>query len=430
MPLSISLLPQSPNSLLHSPRDRLRILKLKKILIDEAILAVQDFFIYKCIDRFDGHVGETLCQIRAYYNYLLRSNLYRFYRDIDVEKQVTTLEQVSNKIFALIKDYQYWNHQREKYQSLNEFLQEKNVICDMPELIIYLTQLHLLSRFKMFNTNEDASIDYRKMCNALGISKHTARYIIHLYQINISKKSVDFIYSLLANKNNNITLNLFESLRKIDDDCRFTLPCYWVMDILYDDMLREKCPILVVCKRRMKHNHIDTIFLLFKVSPVTKEYEYYPFNKAAGDDLYFTVVGFADYSKANLIPDREQYTQNFISYGVRNILFANMAIHPQYSGRKLSQDKDTPFLNLLEEKKNIVSQPNEQMTLLKLLHRDQQVMSDYAQRIGCFKANPILFYIRHIFCDTLNNQQQLNKLYEKKREDIILEALPLGNAFV
>jgi uncharacterized protein (DUF486 family) len=63
---TLSLLPQCPSSLLNSVKQTEQLLKLKKLLINCAILAIKSFFYLRRPADFDAHVGDTLCQIRAY----------------------------------------------------------------------------------------------------------------------------------------------------------------------------------------------------------------------------------------------------------------------------------------------------------------------------------------------------------------------------
>jgi len=414
MPASIVLLPQSPQGLLQSLSDRVRILMLKKLLIDETIATLEDFFLHQYMHNFDGHVGETLCQIRGYQLYWLKLNLENDGNRFILAKKIHSLQQLSHKLAVLIQQYQLNIHRREEPQTVSDFLQVHNAIYEVSPLEVYLIQLHLLSRFKAFDADGNISIDYKKMCTSLNISKHMARKIIHIYQVEASQYSINFIYSLIVKRFNKSSLiNIFNDLKKIDDDGRSTLPCYWVMELMYESMRSQNYPILVVCERRINNQYMDTVFLVFKPSSfAVNEYEYCPLSNGNLNNLHFIVKGIANYNGSSVIPSKEQYIKSFKEEGIRKIIFANMAIHPQYTGKKLSLYKDNPYLDLLKEKINQDSMFGKQIKLLADLHQSQQKMKMYAEQLGCGKQNPSFLYIRHIFCDTLNNQLQLSKLNE------------------
>ncbi len=400
---SVSLLPQSPQGLLLSPSDRLRVLALKKALVDQAISALQDFLIYQRAHAFDGHIGDTSCQIRAYQVYLLISTQRN---ETSIQYQLEELRHLSARIADAIVDYQASNHKKERYQSIIDFLRERNISCNLSELTIYLTQLHVLSSFKAHHNNGDLIIEYKKMCKALNISKHTARKIVHIYQVNVSKLSCDFIHSLILRNFNVFPDYFIDNLRKIDEDGRHSLPCYLIFCALYEAMLKQKCPILITCKRYFKNKHVDTISLVFKVSDNKKNYVYCPLNNVKENDLYFVIHGDSYFDDAKLHLEKSNYIKYFIKQGIKNILFSNMAVHPQYSGKKLMPYKDEPFLKTNEEKIG-VEMGKINLTLLTDLHIEQQKMRAYANKFGFGKFDQAFFYIRHIFCDTLVNQAQV-----------------------
>src|SRR3990167_233503 len=283
MTTSISLLPQSPQGMLLCPSDRLRILTLKKILIDEAISALEDFLIYRRASAFDGHIGETSCQIRAYHIYLL---ILTQKNNVDILYELEELKHLSARIATVIIQYQANTHKKEKPQTIIDFFQEKNLSCTLSELSAYLTQLHLLSSFKTSVNNGDLIINYQEMCKTLKIFKHTARKIVHIYQVNISQLSCNFIQSLMLQTCNALSEHIFNSLIKIDEDGRYALPCYWIIHVLYAAMLKQKCPILIISERYFKNEYMDTIQFVFKVSSDGKDYEYCPLNDALKKDLY------------------------------------------------------------------------------------------------------------------------------------------------
>lgn len=94
----------------------------------------------------------------------------------------------------------------------------------------------------------------------------------------------------------------------------------------------------------------------------------------------------------------------------------NMAYHPQYSGKKLLEYRDNPFLSYNLEDNTISLMQSE---LMKIRH------SSYF--FGCCSDNRSLFLVNHIYCHTILNTvnlQKWNKMNANKVIDSKIRDLP------
>lgn len=84
-----------------------------------------------------------------------------------------------------------------------------------------------------------------------------------------------------------------------------------------------------------------------------------------------------------------EYIQRFNDVGLVQVILMNMAGHPQYSGKLLSDMKENPFQDL-------ICVGDFEARFLKLKNSSTEK--------GCTITNPSLYFIRHIFCDYAFNQ--------------------------
>ena len=78
---------------------KLKILKLLNFFIEEMMEAIDLFYIQKRYDLFDPHVGDTLCQIRAY-KILLLAQMPEFLEKVKL--RLTQLSQLHQKIQKIV----------------------------------------------------------------------------------------------------------------------------------------------------------------------------------------------------------------------------------------------------------------------------------------------------------------------------------------
>jgi hypothetical protein len=95
------------------------------------------------------------------------------------------------------------------------------------------------------------------------------------------------------------------------------------------------------------------------------------------------IKGMVEYTDDDSLESSQSYENRIIETGLINIILANMAAHPQYSGNKLHSLQNNPFENIAQFKN--LSQEIKQMKSFSKIH-------------GCCETNKSLFFIKHIFC--------------------------------
>lgn len=99
--------------------------------------------------------------------------------------------------------------------------------------------------------------------------------------------------------------------------------------------------------------------------------------------------------------DMNTLTRLISEIGVKDCILANMVIHPQYSGKKLTGIKNfflTPIISCSSK-----SISDNALLLLESYVNHKHIAENY----GCSDNKQSLFYIRHIFCDYVDHQLSL-----------------------
>ena len=63
---NLLLFPYSSKTILVDQKMKMKVLHFTDFFLEEIIAAIELFFLKKEFQKFDAHVGDTLCQIRAY----------------------------------------------------------------------------------------------------------------------------------------------------------------------------------------------------------------------------------------------------------------------------------------------------------------------------------------------------------------------------
>ena len=424
MTTTLNLLHQSPETVLTTTEMKLKILDLLAFFIKECIDALTEFYIKKNLSKFDPHVGETSCQIRAYMFFLISSKERDEHDYVNIEEKIKKFESDyyliqdrKKELLAALDDIHSGSRMGWlKQLRLEQFLKENRLIFNISEETLLLMQSHFLTRFKSANAYGDTCINYEKICYVMGVTRKLSKKIVRNYQIKIADHSVKFIYDLWQELPEHKDMELLFSHFKLnDDDSRPVLPCYAVMKILISHMMKSKLPILIMVKR-MNGSEIDIVPLFFSV--LQNKFILSPLdtNSVSLDNPCMVIYGKVNYSRSNFVETQAQFIQRFIRTGLITILLANMADHPQYPGKKLSSVNVNPFFDFVAENENgslCVNGSANFADQIKMLGNELAEMQLIANTEKCSKKNPFLFLINHIFCDSISNQLQI---YEKNKE--------------
>jgi hypothetical protein len=406
---TLQLLPQSPKTQIPTHLKFSKVIYLLKFFTQHVIEALEAFYVRQYFHEFDPHVGETSCQIRAYQMILLsmsvnKTNKFSVYRKISLLKEL--LGRIEQDTIHYEKVDTTPQKTNAHHTTLDQFIESNKYYFELDEVEFFLVQARILTQYKTYYGDGNPCIDYQSLTRDLGVSKHTARQLVHLYQINLSQSSCNFIMHLLSDipspPFSQSDLNL---LKNFDDDDRYVLPCYWVMKAIYAHMLHTKKTILLSVKRTFNNQTVDHLLLPFTVTSSYGGIKYQTDISRLPDQPCFVVHGITKYSQP-VEETQQTYIRRLLSMGLEKIIFLNMAIHPQYSGKKLSLLSTNPL------KIDTVNPP---ISNYIGLEQEFLTLQRQAEIFGCSINNPSLFYIEHIYCDKLG---RLMNLIEPRHQEL------------
>ena len=279
---SLCFLHQARQSLLTTCEMKIKILHLIAFFTKTAIDALNNFYFKKDFSKFDPHVGETLCQIRAYKIVMLSSKVRDKVKLIAVQSEIKRLgsfyrltkERLAFFQMELISGNSQSQKEIASHTCLDVFLEENGLVFELSSDVFYLMQAYFLTIFKSLNNNEDTYLDHEKICKTMNIARKLSKKIVHYYQSNLAKDSSEYIFRLaneLPNQNLAFPLN---DLKQVDDDDRIVLPCYIATKILLENAIKHGIKILLVVQRRYEGSYdYNQVFILYEPSQYGDTFE-------------------------------------------------------------------------------------------------------------------------------------------------------------
>lgn len=419
---NITLLHQEPTALLTTYESKLKILQLFERLTSFTIDAISLFFFKNDRSKFDPHVGETLCQIRAYRVLILSTQIDKGIiekKQIELLKLKAIFKRIKIEIEALRKT---WNLNEKSKRllsssvSLHSFIQNKYLEIDLSASTLYLMKAYFLTHFKKTSCNGDTYIDHELICKDLNITRKLSKKLVRYYQLGLAQDTTPFIFGLSSNldqQNDNVGA-LIKNMRRFDDDDREVLPCYLATKIILSDMRMKRNNILLIVERQQEGVTYDYISVLF-VSTEEGVFKAKSFNELSPQTPVFVINGISEKTRNE---DKHEFIGRLLGVGFINLVLLNMAHHPQYSGCKLNQVSFDPFQQLLNQKyqdlANLDSNDVNYFVEYERIYTEINIaeagqyellkMKKISENIGCCEKNKSLFFIRHIFCDIFQNQ--------------------------
>lgn len=338
-------------------------------------------------DDFDAQVSDNLCQIRAYKTVSLARKHQQF---------STKLLRGAAQIKAVCNHY-YKNQngfEIHEFTTIDYFLNSHGIKIILDDDDFYLIQTFILSKYKNFgNYRIPQGIDYSKIINDTGISSKTLiKKLIHHFQRNVSAISCKYIFNLLEELAPDIyQLKLIRELYFKDEVNRHVVSGYEAMNV-----------ILTHAKKMLKNIKI----LLFQISEnefksitfnlnISEEGQYVKnLNEADINRTLFTFAGIVQYTN-NINESADQYIDRFLTIGLKEIILANLAQHPQYPGLHLQNKKYNPYQSLYSD-----SLPPLYRDFIRESEQKFLYYKSLATEIGCTPNNSSLFLLTHVYCDT------------------------------
>ncbi|MCK4870929.1 MAG: hypothetical protein KAS93_07455 [Gammaproteobacteria bacterium] len=391
---SYDLLPQDPASLVRGVGAAARILDLFVNLLNELIDALKIFYLERGLSRFDPHVGETSCQIRAYKT-LLYDNLVDDEILCSVMRRISFLENVRSN-YMRIYHARLHTCERIKTMTIRDLMRESGLDFEIKSDEMFLMRSWFLTKYKIEDDWFNTHIDCETIAINLNISHKQSKKLAHYFQCELAIDSSLFVQGLLEGMGaSDCDETILQFLHKDDDDGRTVMPCFHFSEIIFSHLRENRLPILFVINRRVGESVCDKLCLLCDFAVGGVQLASARVLDSYGNKSALVVHGVADY-KQNAKESNHDYLMRFVGLGPENILRMNMAKHPQFSGVKLKMYSENPYLLLRE-------QQLQRYNIMRKLEDRLYLMQYLAEISGCCESHPHLFFVRHIYCDKLVN---------------------------
>jgi hypothetical protein len=357
---------------------RERIVTTLAFLVEQLITAKQCFYSFNQLEHFDPHVGESACQIRAYQ--LLQLTISKDEHSLDkalahINELKTILEKLAHLKELNWADQQIPNNK----QTVDQLLKDADIYFDLSTEDLFLIGCYFLTSFKQTDTNDNISINYLAIAKELQATREYAKKLVRYYQRFLSRLSCELVFEWArAIDQGSVELTTLKKLQRTDDDGRPILPFYYFTEILLQHLVKQGLSILVIIFNPNSHKQPPT-FLKVESNGLATPLTYPATSETSLSEPYFIVSG--ESQLAFDVPE-EAYLKKINEVSFFKVLLLNTAAHPQYSGTQPSSFEMAP----------------------SSLTRKVKEMAYLAEQLGCCLNNPNLFFVKHIYCDTIKNQ--------------------------
>jgi hypothetical protein len=330
----LSLLPYSECAQLINKKQKLDDLYFFKSVIDFSIKGLEQF-IQGHLSQFDAHVGENLCQIRAYkiisiWKSILNSAHLKnkFIEKINaIKKYQITLDNVISKWEEAIECTNSYNKELDEAEYMNSFLDKNNILLELDEEVVFVICCFFLTYFNIRSDNLPVAIDFAFISKELNISKYRAKRLTRKYQQTVCKLGCDFIVRISSElPTNSYYLEILPKFYQVSDEERTVLPCYIASEIIFHHSMKEKIPIfLCVNRKNSGSKEVKDIIYFLLVSKGEKDhFSLVPCEKYL-TSYCMVILGDMEF---DLLEYPQKYALNFLEKDPLKLIFANTATHP------------------------------------------------------------------------------------------------------
>ncbi|MBA2651035.1 MAG: hypothetical protein H0U73_02000 [Tatlockia sp.] len=398
---NLSLLPHDHSIIVKDITQKLRYIQLMKALLKELQQALF-FFENQEFSYFDAQVGETLCQIRAYKIYSLSVQLPSLKTLLLPLKK--TIFHVMNTLDTYETKYQLFLKQPKKERpdysstptSLIDFFLAMECVLSLPEETLFIFLSYFLCKYKI--VNHDAipiGINFQTIAETLNLSSGYSKKLAQFYQKMLSELSCHFIFKLLNELPEKDHLKqILPWLHRRSDEGRMVLPCYSVTEIIIFHMIKKETPVVLLVDIQDKY-HNERIAFGFQGYKSSQNFEPRShFNKKVATPC---VVLYGTCWVKDLF-FKDEFINQLLTIGMKEVVLYNNSSHPQYSGSTLSLFKVDPFDALIKEQQDNLSLI--EIEIAQNLSYQLAKKQTLAEQTGCTTTNQSLFFLKHIFCNT------------------------------
>jgi hypothetical protein len=326
----LDLLPKGGNSMVDSLENEGKYLRRILFLIQEAEEGIQHF-LKGNLSHFDPHVGDTACQIRAYYFAFLWQE-----REVHVpplEKDRSQLRQYAEKIMILMERSQQGAYRDKRPERLDAFLEDLGMRLKLSELGLVLTISHILSKYRWVDEERISQfLDEDKLIRTIFDTGTFVKELVRHLQRKLSKFSTNFIDEE-AIKLEERGFNLYSChrvlllLHRWSDFDRSVYPCLATLEVILNSIRwLSKIPIVLMLSFLKEE---DQSVFIYQVDQLGS-FQRMKLDDFLEDESVVIFRGLTSLSKKRWLNMVEEE-------GIEKILLSYAADHSQYSGLRLSK---------------------------------------------------------------------------------------------
>lgn len=364
---------------------------------------------------YDALVGENACHIRA--SALVDLSLMRD-NDQVFHSTLLNINSELKLIIQAIKTIPISND--DINESIQTFLTRNNLIFPLPSQLVhhvkYIIDSYLLTKTKETLPTTALTLLEKTSYEPVrewGFAYNRAQFLVHNTQKSLSALSCAHVISEARALNDGPVYSLLQI--KKDAHGRSFIPQYFTAKVLFLRALQQNRSLLVKVTRYYKNFPFDVLLLWFKPNETKTDFVITNMSakhKPVNDKACIVVAGVINYQQ---IPESiSEYKQRVLNHSLLDILLANFAIHPQYSGelKKLPPPFDEVItqLNMDIATGNDINQDEttiiHKQSIIDKIVVEQNSFEKYkhfAIEKGCSLENPSLLFINHMYCDTTAN---------------------------
>lgn len=346
----------------------------------------------------DALVGENACHIRAY---ALTDIAFIISNNDHFRLSLVSMLTELKTVIDTLKDLRITKE--DTNASVKDFLVKHHLIFLLPGIFIknikYIIDSYLLTVTKESLPTTGLTLREKTTYQPVrdwGFSYNRAQYLVHNTQKEFSAASCSYIISE-ANQLKNNSWPLLLRIKK-DAHGRSFIPQFFTAKILFLRALELNRPILIKITRFHNLLPIDTLALKFKPNLDKSDFKLCtnPWNETP----CIVIESVVNYFETPETID--EYKERLLSHSMLDLILANFAIHPQYSGEL--KGLPPPFDEVID----MLDRHNDQNTINQILTEKKafEKSRQYARETGCSFDNAATLFINHMYSDAPANHVQ------------------------
>jgi hypothetical protein len=342
----LDLLPKGGNSMVDSLKNEMKFFRRILFLIQEAEEGILHF-LKGDLSKFDAHVGETSCQVRAYYFALLwlrRDEVFPV-----IEKDLQMLKKYVDQLVILLDQGKLDGHRFLRPSRMIDFLNNLAVTLFISEETFILTVAYFLQKYAFLDEQKiSQEMDEKSVeLSMLESTNFVTQFLRHL-QRALAELSINFIHDLVQDfpekqkKYLSTRLEIFPSLLKNDSMGRLQLPCISSFEVIIRSLEQNmKIPVVLVLSFLGNEAFQEAFVFCSNGMGVWKEDSLIKFPP---DAPLFVLRGLTSiFQNFPPLERRKKILACICESGLSNILLAFGAEHIQYSFWDCRDFEDAKF---------------------------------------------------------------------------------------